>query len=72
MNLICLFGFHKWIIDERESKEGDFLYGYSPFYFYEKCERCGKTRNKSPFSEKLTERIEKLNILGNRIKERGE
>jgi hypothetical protein len=44
-NFKCLLG-HKWIIDERPSKEGDFKAGWSPVYYYEKCKRCGKKKNK--------------------------
>ena len=43
-NWKCFFGFHKWIIDERPSKEGDFKEGWSPIYFYEKCESCDKRK----------------------------
>jgi hypothetical protein len=59
----------KWIIDERPSKEGDFKSGWSPVYFYEKCEICGKERNNSPFSKDLTLQIESLRIKGLKFRE---
>jgi hypothetical protein len=58
----------KWIIDERPSKEGDFKYGWSPVFFYEKCEICDKKRNDSPFKKELTMQIEKIEIDGENLR----
>ena len=69
----CVFG-HKWEMDYRQSQEGDFIEGYSPFFFYERCSRCGKKRNDSPFGEKITKMIEVTHkaghILSNYLKEK--
>ena len=68
MNLKCLFK-HTWVIAERKSKHGDFKVGWGSIYFYEKCVICGKNRDNSPFSEKLTEKVEALNDRAHRLKE---
>ena len=66
MSKICFF--HKWVFDERPSRNGDFISGYSPIFYYEKCSKCGKLRNNSSFSQILTDKIEKLNIMGEKLK----
>jgi hypothetical protein len=58
----------KWIIDERPSKKGDFKAGWSPIYFYEKCEICGKERSDSPFTKELTIQIEELHLDGENLR----
>ena len=67
MNIKCLFG-HKWIMSERPSKPGDFKEGWGSTFFCEECSRCGKKRNDSPFSEKLTNEVEELNDGAHRLK----
>lgn len=58
---------HKWIIDERPSKIGDFKVGWSSIYCYEKCVICGKEKDSSPFSKELTLQIEQLNINSKKL-----
>ena len=64
----CILLGHIWEVAERPSKEGDFIAGWSPVYYYEQCCVCGKKRDDSPFSKKLTEKIERLNDRARRLK----
>lgn len=70
MKIKCFLFGHKWEMNRIPFKKGNFISGWSPVYYYEKCCVCGRERNNSPFSKKLTEKIEKTNIMGKKILER--
>ena len=66
----CILYKHDWVLDDKRIKECGFIKNYSTIFHYEKCTRCGKKRNNSPFSESITTMIENNNIMACIMKEK--